>query len=115
MKKLLFVMLLGLFATAVFAQTKTEVKPADLSKPVTDYIQKNYAGYTIDKAFKVDSKGVITWDVIVSKDKMKDKLEFDNNGKFLKQIAMGEKPAAKSESTTPQHQHTNTPAQPAKK
>ncbi len=83
--------MLGLFATAVFAQTKTEVKPADLSKPVTDYITKYYPGYTIDKAFKVDSKGVITWDVIVSKDKVKDKLEFNSEGKFTKQISMNEK------------------------
>jgi hypothetical protein len=115
MKKALFILLLGLFTTAVFAQTKTEVKPGDLAKPVTDYIMKNYSGFTIDKAFKVDSKGVITWDVIVSKDKLKEKLEFDKDGKFIKQITMNEKPASQPAHHTQQTQHSNTQTQSTKK
>ncbi len=107
MKRALFVMLLGLFATVVFGQTKTEVKPAALSQTIRDYVANNYTGYTIEKAFKVDSKGVITWDVIVQKDKAKDKLEFDNNGKFLKQMAMNEK--SESHSTMNHEQKSSQP------
>ena len=109
MKKVLFIMLLGLFGTAVFGQTKTEMKPGDLMKPITDYITKNYAGYTIEKAFKVDSKGVITYDVVVVKEKMKDKLEFDKDGKFLKKMSMSEHAA-----TQPAQQKQQESAPPKK-
>lgn len=115
MKKALFIILLGLFGTAVFAQTKTEIKPADLMKPITDYITKNYTGFTIEKAFKVDSKGVMTYDVIVVKEKMKEKLEFDKDGKFLKQMNMSEKPATQPAQQNKQEAPKKSTDQPAKK
>jgi hypothetical protein len=68
----------------IFAQTKTELQPAELQKPILEYISKNFQGYTIDKVFKVDAKGVITYDICVNKDKTHEKLFFDKDAKFLR-------------------------------
>ncbi|MCK9423194.1 MAG: hypothetical protein M0Q38_11415 [Bacteroidales bacterium] len=83
MKKGILILLFGIFSTLIFAQTKTEIKKTDLQKPITEYLIKNCTGCLIDKAFKVDSKGVITYDLCVSKDKSRDKITFDKDGKFL--------------------------------
>jgi hypothetical protein len=84
MKKILFLFIFGIFSTFLFAQTKTEMQAAELQKPILDYISKNFNGYTIDKVFKVDDKGVITYDICVNKDKTHEKLFFDKDGKWLR-------------------------------
>ena len=84
MKKALLIFLLGLFGTIIFAQTKTELKTVELQKPISEYISKNFAGYNIVKAFKVDEKGVIAFDICVSKDTDHEKLFFDKDGKFVR-------------------------------
>jgi hypothetical protein len=84
MKKALLIFILGVLSTVIFAQTKTELKTSELQKPISDYISKNFTGYNIVKAFKVDAKGVITFDVCVSKDKNHEKLFFDKDGKFVR-------------------------------
>ena len=91
MKKFLLLLFVGIFASVVFGQTKTELKPADLPKSVTDFIAKNIKAYTIDKAFKVDSKGVITYDVLILKGADKSVLIFDKDGKFVKRAERGSK------------------------
>ncbi len=83
-KKALLIILLGLFSTIIFAQTKTELQAVELQKPILEYISKNFHGYSIDKIFKVDAKGVITYDICVNKDKTHEKLFFDKDGKFLR-------------------------------
>jgi hypothetical protein len=84
MKKVLLIFVFGIFSNILFAQTKTELQAADLQKPVLEYIAKNFKGYSIDKVFKVDAKGVITFDVCINKDKTHEKLFFDKDGKFLR-------------------------------
>jgi len=84
MKNILLIVIFGIFSTIVFAQTKTELLAAELQKPILEYISKKYVGYSIDKVFKVDAKGVITYDVCVNKDKTHEKLFFDKEGKFLR-------------------------------
>jgi hypothetical protein len=84
MKKVLLLIIFGFFTSFLFAQTKTELQAEELQKPVLDYISKNFQGYSIDKVFKVDAKGVITYDVCVNKDKTHEKLFFDKDGKFLR-------------------------------
>ncbi|MDP1622592.1 MAG: hypothetical protein Q8M08_09680 [Bacteroidales bacterium] len=84
MKKALLIFVFGIFTTIMVAQTKTELKIDELQKPITEYIAKNFMGYSIDKVFKVDAKGVITYDVCVNKDKTHEKLFFDKEGKFLR-------------------------------
>jgi hypothetical protein len=84
MKKAFLLFLFGIFSTLIFAQTKTELQQTELQKPVLDYISKNYRGFTIDKIFKVDAKGVITYDVCINKDTTHQKIFFDKEGKFLR-------------------------------
>ena len=84
MKKIVMFLVFGLLGTFVFAQTKTEMQATELQKPILEYISKNFNGYSIDKIFKVDAKGVITYDVCVNKDKTHEKLFFDKEGKFLR-------------------------------
>jgi hypothetical protein len=83
MKKAFLIFVLAIFSTLLFAQTKTELKTTDLAKPISEYISKNFNGFTIDKAFKIDTKGVITYNVCVSKDKLHEMITFSKEGKFL--------------------------------
>ena len=63
-------------------ETETEIKVSELSKAITDYCAKNYAGKKIKEASKiVDSKGAITYEAEIEK---MDVL-FDANGKFIKE------------------------------
>jgi len=84
MKKVILILILGVFSTWVFGQTKTEHKNTEIQKPITEYISKNFTGFSIVKAFKVDAKGVITYDICISKDKIHEKLYFDKDGKFMR-------------------------------
>ena len=96
-----------LFMAVIFAvsfanaQTKTEIKVTDLQKVITDHIAANYAGYTINKAFKVDNKGVITYKVQVSKAAEKLTLVYDMSGNFVKKVAEAPKTTPAPKSTTP--------------
>jgi hypothetical protein len=83
MKKALLVLILGIFTSTLFAETKTEIRPSDLQKPITDYIAKSFSGYKIDKAFKIDTKGVITFNVCITKDKTHVLVTFNKEGKYL--------------------------------
>ena len=85
MKRIILMTVVALFTTAVFAQTKTELKPSELSKSITDYVKQNMKTFSIVKAFKVDSKEVITYDVVVAKGAEKHILVFDKDGKFVKE------------------------------
>jgi Protein of unknown function (DUF2874). len=88
MKKAVVMMVAMLFVTFAFSQTKTEIKPTDLSKGVSTYITKNFSGYGVDKAFKIDNKGAISTEVIVSKGSEKLALTFDKNFKLTKKEAI---------------------------
>jgi uncharacterized protein YdeI (BOF family) len=87
MKKVLVTFMVALFATVVLGQTKTELKTADLPKNVTDYITLNMKNSTIDKAFKMDNKGEITYKVVLlCKGNEKKILHFDKNGNFVDKV-----------------------------
>ena len=79
MKKIIVLMVALLFVTFAYAQTKTEIKPADLSKGISTYITKNFSGYGVDKAFKIDNKGIMSTEVMVSKGSEKLALTFDKD------------------------------------
>ncbi len=84
MKKALLIVFLGIYSTFIFAQTKTELQTSELQKPILEYISKNFQDYSINKVFKVDAKGVITYDICINKNKTYEKLFFDKEGKFLR-------------------------------
>jgi len=88
MKKFVVMMVTLLFVTFAYSQTKTEIKPDDISKGVSTYITKNFSGYSVDKAFKIDSKGIIYTQVMVSKGSEKLALTFDKEFKLTKKEAI---------------------------
>lgn len=94
MKKLLLILLMGILAPVVFGQTKTELKTADIPKPITEFLAKNLKNSTVDKAFKVDSKGVITYDLLIAHGADKAVYIFDKDGKFIKRADRASKPGA---------------------
>lgn len=69
-------------ATGNIIETESEIKVSELSKTITDYCAKNYAGKAIKEASKiVDSKGVVTYEAEINK---VDVL-FTADGKFIKE------------------------------
>jgi len=100
MKKTIVLIVAMLFVTFTFSQTKTEIKPTDLSKGISNYITKNFSGFSIDKAFKVDNKSVMSTEVRISKGAEKLALTFDKDLKLTKKEAIKpdlKVPAAKEE------------------
>jgi hypothetical protein len=90
MKKIFVTFVVALIATFAMAQNKSEIKPTDLPKKVTDYVSQNMKGFTIEKAYKVENKGEVSYAVIVMKGTEKHKMHFDKDGTFIKSIAPAE-------------------------
>jgi outer membrane biosynthesis protein TonB len=61
MKKVFVTFLVVLFATAVFAQTKTEIQPGDLPVCLKEWLKVNMKGYYFEKAFKVEKELVVNY------------------------------------------------------
>lgn len=87
MKKLMIVMVLVMAAMVVNAQ-RTPVKVADLQKSITEYITKDYAGFIIKDATKVEANNAVTYEVAIAKGTTSESLVFDKDGKFLNKLAM---------------------------
>ncbi len=56
MKKVILTVMVALFATVLVAQTKIEIKPSELPQCFKDWVTKNLPGYTIEKAYKLETK-----------------------------------------------------------
>jgi hypothetical protein len=97
MKKVLIALVLIMAVLVVNAQaTKTPVvkeKPiravvmvGDLQKTVTDNIAKDYVGFTIKEAFSLTEKDIVTYEVVIVKGTVTEKLIYDKNGVFIKKL-----------------------------
>jgi hypothetical protein len=84
MKRAIFIFVAIIIAILVYSLTRTEVIIRNLPAPITEYVKTKMQAFAISKAFKVDSKGVITFEILVVKGSEKQVLIFDRNGKFLK-------------------------------
>jgi hypothetical protein len=88
MKKI-FVLVFALsLVSFAFSQTKTEIRPADLSKGISSYISQHFSGYGIEKAFKIDNKGIMSTEVKISKGAEELALTFDKDCKLTKKEAI---------------------------
>ena len=83
MKRIFFLLLVTLFTTSLFAQKTTEIKTKDLPKATTDWIKTNMPPAVIQKSVKLDDKGTITYNVLVSSAGRNHILVFDKDGKYL--------------------------------
>ncbi len=61
MKKAFTTLLVAIFATAVFGQTKVEIPIAELPACVSKWVTGNTKDFVIDKAYKSEIKGVATY------------------------------------------------------
>ena len=97
MKKVAFVLVLIMAVLVASGQTTktavTKEKPlraavmvADLQKPITDNIAKDFAGYTIKEATSVTENKVVTYEVVIVKDATSETLVYDKDGKFIKKL-----------------------------
>lgn len=131
MKKLMLVLIIGMIVNLSYAQTKpqtqtqsqkqvqtqqpvksnrTAIKLTDLPKPITDSIAANYSDYKAIDAFKMDNKGVFTYQVNVAKDATKMQLYYNKDGKLLRKALV---PAKTTNTTTTQPKPTTTTTKPA--
>jgi hypothetical protein len=102
MKKVTFVLLLFMAVLAVNAQVtkspegnmpeskgtavRAPVMVADLLKPITDNIAKDFAGYTIKEATSVTENATVTYEVVVVKGTATETLVYDKEGSFVKKL-----------------------------
>jgi hypothetical protein len=93
----------------VNAQTKTMVKITDLPKTISDNLSSTHKDWTPVEAYKVDMKGVISYEVVAKKDTNKVMLLYDKDGKFTKSEPMtAAKTEPKKESTPVKNTTTGT-------
>ena len=97
MKKLMLVAVFAFAVLFVNAQTRTEIKVADLNKAIVENVAKDHVGFTIKDAFKSEDKGVVTYEVKVAKGTEENILVYDKDGKFLKKEAAKSGTAVKKE------------------
>ena len=101
MKKVLFVLVMSFAIVFVNAQdsktsppkskvekvtspSRVPVKPADILPAIKASVAKDYAGYNLEKTYKIETKGVITYEVHVKKEASVLVLVYDKEGKFIK-------------------------------
>jgi hypothetical protein len=99
MKKVFIVIVLIMAVLAVNAQAtktavtkeksvRTSIMVADLQKPITDNLAKDYVGYTIKEAASVTKNNIVTYQVVIVKDTTTMTLVYDNSGVFVKKLPL---------------------------
>jgi len=93
-------------------QSRTMVKVADLPRTIQNNLSSQFKGWTASKAERLDTKGIITYEVTARNGSNEMNLIYDKDGKYLRQEPVSAmtshnsksstsmKPAAKSTSTT---------------
>jgi hypothetical protein len=84
MKKVVFMLAFVLSMVAINAQTRTAVKVNDLPKAITENLSSAHQGWVASEAYKVDTKGVMTYEVLAKKGSSETMLVYDKDGKYLK-------------------------------
>jgi len=76
-------------ADGTLMETEHEIKVTELPKSVSEYVAKNYAGYKISEASKIEdaTSKKITFEAEVQQGKEEMDLLFDADGKFLSKEA----------------------------
>jgi hypothetical protein len=100
MKKVVFMIAFVMCMVAMNAQTRTAVKVNDLPKAVTDNLSSAHQGWAASEAYKVDTKGVTTYEVVAKKGGSETTLVYDKDGKYLKMEPAKTASAAPSKSAT---------------
>jgi hypothetical protein len=81
------------------APVKTSMKVEELMKGITKHISKNYKDFKPVEAYKIDTKGVTSYEVIIEKDSNRQDIYYDKDGKFIRKDVEKKAPEAKPKST----------------
>lgn len=74
-------------ATGKWLETETSLKPEDLPKAVADSVERNFPGYTIAGASKIDKPGnESVYEMDLKKDKNGIEVEYSEKGNILKKV-----------------------------
>ena len=96
------------------SQTKSMIKITELSKPIQENLSMQFKGWTPTQAYKLDSKGVLSYEVLVKKESNEMRLYYDNAGKYLREepvanMTRNTSPAKHTTSTAPAQKPTTKP------
>lgn len=85
MKKLIFIIsFIFINYNLILAETKTAIRLSELNQLILDDIHKNFPDYSINEAFKVNNKEIISYEVIIKNEKYTLNLYYTNTGKFIR-------------------------------
>lgn len=80
------------------SQSKSVLKISELMKPIQENLATQFKGWTPVQAYKMDTKGVVSYEVMVRKEQNEMKLFYDKDGKFLREEPVAAmKPETKKE------------------
>jgi hypothetical protein len=98
--------------TQTQSQTKTMIKVSELSKPIQNNLAAQFKSWTPMQAYRLDSKGTISYEVMVKKEANEMMLVYDKEGKLMKeQPVTAMKPETKKETTPAKQEAQAVPAQ----
>jgi len=106
MKKLLFLLVLVAGISAAYAQNRTSLKVADLPKAISENIAAAHKGYTVQDAYKIDTKGIISYEVFAKSAASRVILVYDKDGRYMKmepQANVGETPSKSTATASTGH------------
>jgi hypothetical protein len=95
-------------ASAAPAPVSTMMKVSELPKSIQDNLAGQFKGWTASKAVKLDSKGVITYEVTARKESSEINLLYDKDGKLLKQAPVTTVKSEPNKGTAPAKQATTS-------
>ena len=69
---------------------RTPIQTAELKKPITELIIKDYAGFIINQATRVVKNNVITYEIIIVQGTTTDTLIYDQNYSLVRAIVQND-------------------------
>ena len=84
MKTIVLMISLLLGVSVANAQSRVAIKSNDLPKAITENVSTQHPGYAISNAYRVDEKGVMTYEVFAKKDNDMLRMVYDKDGKFMR-------------------------------
>ena len=84
MKTIVLMISLLLGVSVANAQSRVAMKTSDLPKAITENVSTQHPGYVIGNAYRVDNKGMMTYEVFAKKDNDMLRLVYDKDGKFMR-------------------------------
>lgn len=93
------------------SQTKSMIKTTELGKPIQENLSSQFKGWTPTQAYKLDTKGVISYEVLLKKESNEMRVYYDNMGKYLREEPVAMTHNTSKSSSSMKHSTQSAPAQ----